>query len=425
MDELKLTIKRSEVTKSLRRSKSAVETEQTLTEESMTGDVHPPTTLADLTDHIIKSASPVEATSEETAESTATSDTSEEANYVVKTRKNSAHLNKILRKILMSAYFENLSVFSGHVRAGYTVASQLKTALFHPLSALAALNSRPEWVIYGELRRTSKDFLCVVTPVDINWIHEVAPAEFSQHIDLEKLKSCVTTEIKVESIETAVMKHLSRKRFESVRSMEDEITSRAGMPCIIETNVESGSLVAFIATHSKAMAKEIVEKSLEDIKSESERERIEVPIGTYGSIRHVVQSGGETDIILMTENDFVSVELSGVSEDIREEVLRQGLEEQGISKEDIVQVIKYPRHWTLVKEGMWGKVTFVSPEKARVAVDCGSMIVPFGRVKVEPVLPDKHQRDLGYWCARIYNYKHQNQCNLVYRAIKRHCVCRL
>ena len=395
VDELKLTIKRSKVIENLRRRKSAVETEQTVTGESITGDVQPSATSAELTDRMIKLASPVETTSEETAESKASPDTSEEANHVAQTHMNSANVNEILRKILMSAYFENLSVFSGHIRAGYTVASQLKTAVFHPSSALAALNSRPEWVIYGELRRTSKDFLCVVTPVDINWIHEVAPAEFSQHVDLEKLKSCVMTEMKVESVGTAIMKYLSRKRFESVRSMEDEITSRSGVPCIIETDVDRGSLVAFIANHSKPLAKQIVEKSLEDIKSESERERIEVPIGTYGSIRHVVKSGGETDSILMTENDFISVELSGVSEDICEVVLRQGLHEQGISKEDIVQVIKYPRHWTSVKEGIWGKVTFVSPEKAQEAVDCDTMIDPFGKVKVVPVLPDRHQRDLA------------------------------
>ncbi|XP_072029146.1 uncharacterized protein [Amphiura filiformis] len=48
--------------------------------------------------------------------------------------------NDVLRKILMSAYFENLSVFNGHIRAGYTVASQLKPQssiqpqLFRPLT---------------------------------------------------------------------------------------------------------------------------------------------------------------------------------------------------------------------------------------------------------------------------------------------------
>ena len=395
VDELKLTIRRSKVMENLRTHKPAVDTEQTLKEELMTGDVQLTATSAELTDHMIKSASPVETTAEETAKSKATPDISDEANHVVRTSTNSANQNEMLRKILMSAYFENLSVFNGHVRAGYTVASQLKTAVFHPSSALAALNSRPEWVIYGELRRTTKDFLCVVTPVDINWIHEVAPAEFSQHVDLEKLKSCVMTEMRVESIGTAVMRNLSRKRFEGVRNMEDEITSRAGVPCIIEANVNRGTLVAFIATHSKPMAKEIVEKSLEDIKSESERERIEVPIGTYGSIRHIVKSGGETDLILMAEDDFISVEWSGVSDDMHEEVLRQGLEEQGIYKEDIVQIFKYPRHWAVAKQGKWGKVTFVSPEKAQEAVECSSVIDPFGEIKVEPILPDMRQRALA------------------------------
>ena len=395
VDELELTIKRSKVIENLHRGKSVVNTKQTVKENSKTRDVQSPVTLADITDHMIKSTSPVETTSEEIVGSKTTPDTSEEVNHVEQTRTNAANPNENLRKILMSAYFENLSVFNGHVRAGYTVASQLKTAVFHPSSALAALNSKPEWVIYGELRRTSKDFLCLVTPVDINWIHEVAPAEFSQHIDLEELKSCKMTEMKVDSIGTAVMKNLSRKRFEGVRNMEDEITSRTGVPCIIEANVDNGSLVAFIATHSKSMAKEIVEKSLEDIKSESERERMEVPIGTFGSIRHVVKSGSETDLILMTEDDFISVEWSGVSDDMHEEVLRQCMEEQGIKKEDIVQIFKYPSHWTVAKKGKWGKVTFISPEKAQEAVDRSSAIDPFGEIKVQPILPDKRQRALA------------------------------
>ncbi|XP_072029147.1 uncharacterized protein [Amphiura filiformis] len=203
------------------------------------------------------------------------------------------------------------------------------------------------------------------------------------------------TEVKIDRIGTAIMKSLSKNRFEYIRHFEDEITQQTRVPCFIEVNMEQGVLVIYIATHSKMLAEEEVKKSLDKIKAKSQREHVEIPVGTYGSVRQVVKSGGATGFVLMDENDYVTVEWSGVSEDMPAEVLCQVLEEMFIDEDDIVDVVKYPNHFAAAKQGKWGKTTFVSAEKAKEAVNMGPDIDPSGVISVQPILPEKRKRGVA------------------------------
>ena len=157
----------------------------------------------------------------------------------------------LLRKMLLSVYFENLSVYNGHPKAGYTVVAQLKTAVVHPSSVLKSMGSLPKWLIYGDLRRTSQDFVCELTPVEAEWIDEVVPKVFRDKIDREALDRNVINEVKIEYVGTALMKTLAMKRFERLRGLEDDITKQTNTPCIIESQWEAGSLNVFIAGQGK------------------------------------------------------------------------------------------------------------------------------------------------------------------------------
>ena len=100
----------------------------------------------------------------------------------------------------MSVYFENLCVFNGQAKAGYTIIAQQKTAVIHPSSVLRSLGSHPKWLIYGDLRRTNQDFMCDLTPFEAEWMNEVIPKSFLDKIDIENLERIVMKEEKMENV---------------------------------------------------------------------------------------------------------------------------------------------------------------------------------------------------------------------------------
>ncbi|XP_072029162.1 LOW QUALITY PROTEIN: uncharacterized protein [Amphiura filiformis] len=265
-----------------------------------------------------------------------------------------------LRKILMSVYFENLSVYNGHPKAGYTIVGQQKTAVVHPSSVLKSMKSQPKWLIYGDLRRTSQDFLCDLTPVEAEWIDEVVPQLFKDKIDREALERNIIKEVKITNVGTALMKTLAMKRFERLRGLEDRITTESNTPCIIESDWEAGSLNVFIASHGEVCARERIAEYLKDERIRARREQKEVPVGSSGNVRHVVVTGGETGFVLMGD-EYRSLDISSIPKGLGEEEVLQLC---GCRPDQVKEVFKFPSHWSQAKKGVWGRVTFLDPSDA-------------------------------------------------------------
>ncbi|XP_071802990.1 uncharacterized protein [Asterias amurensis] len=264
-----------------------------------------------------------------------------------------------LQKIIMSAYFQTLSLYNGHPRAGYTVLPHQKSGFIHPSSSLVALDCNPKWVVYEEFKQTSRSFLFNVTQVNIEWLQEVAPM-FYDEIDVDALQEMALQEAPAIQLGTAVMRRLTMKRNEKVRAMEEFITEAKGSPCIIQVNRATKELQMFMKMNICEFATSYVEIILKEELESIQREQIEVPVGESGVVRQVVVAGGQTKYILMP-NDYRSLEVSNVTEDMSEDDLKRMIcLSSSCTQEEILDVYKFQKQTT----AKWGRVTFSSPETA-------------------------------------------------------------
>ncbi|PFX23412.1 putative uncharacterized protein, chloroplastic [Stylophora pistillata] len=98
-----------------------------------------------------------------------------------------------LQKILLSCYATNLCVFTGHEKAGYRVLSSNQCVQVHPSSALKFIGATPQFIVFDQLLKTSREFVVNITPVEETWLREMISTGALMY-DLDHLLSTVLTE---------------------------------------------------------------------------------------------------------------------------------------------------------------------------------------------------------------------------------------
>ena len=74
----------------------------------------------------------------------------------------------MLRQILLSGFVDQVAVRSASEPSTYSVASTQEPAKIHASSVLT--HSKPDWVVYERLIRTSHLFLSGATAIEASWV---------------------------------------------------------------------------------------------------------------------------------------------------------------------------------------------------------------------------------------------------------------
>lgn len=74
--------------------------------------------------------------------------------------------DRSLKRIILSCLVENLAVFSGYDKLGYQVALTGQNVQLHPSCSLLVYDNNPGWVAFGELLSSQNHYLVCVTVVD-------------------------------------------------------------------------------------------------------------------------------------------------------------------------------------------------------------------------------------------------------------------
>ncbi|XP_033109099.1 ATP-dependent RNA helicase DEAH12, chloroplastic-like [Anneissia japonica] len=273
--------------------------------------------------------------------------------------------SQCLRKILLSVYAQNLCIYNGHPKAGYTIVFQLKTGILHPSSSLKSLDVFPKWIIYTELSRTTQDFLVNLTPVEHDWIFEVVPC-LAECIDFELLSENQVHEEIVHNVGATLMGRIIGKRGQGLRKLEEQVSlvkrvdsSIMKTVCVIECNNQKGTVDVFVSKNVAAETSTLVKRTVSEERSSLEKQQLEVNIGnSLSGVRQVLGKGAEPKFILMPD-DFRTLEVSNVTDE-SSIYLYFWLENEDL-KNNIHDVFTFPTHSKQAKRGVWGKVTFISP----------------------------------------------------------------
>ena len=206
-----------------------------------------------------------------------------------------------LRKILLSCYIENLCMFTGHERAGYLAATLDQCVTLHPSSALKVLNFNPRFAVYGQVLKTSREFLLNVTPVDEEWLEDVI-RESGLAIDLRGLEAAVLESEKFSCSGELMNIFLARRGFRQLRNIEEELSRIANVdsPVVLEADKTASCLTSFARASCKAHVRADLERRLEKGREQLRAETKEVPIlEGRTTTRAAVGKGGEVQHLLM------------------------------------------------------------------------------------------------------------------------------
>ena len=205
-----------------------------------------------------------------------------------------------LRRILVSCYAANLCVFTGHQRAGYRVVAFNHCAQLHPSSALKFLGETPQFIVFEQLLKTSRDFVINATPVEETWLQEMI-SEGTVKYDFEELMSTVLTEAPLPCSRDLMSLAFGGFRRRMIDQVEEKVSKGCdGSLVVLEKNEELGQVKIFVPPVHIVKALSVVGRHLEEnrklLRDEQKEEYLKEDCQ---SSRIVWGQGGEVQELLM------------------------------------------------------------------------------------------------------------------------------
>ncbi|KAL3527595.1 hypothetical protein ACH5RR_012251 [Cinchona calisaya] len=93
-----------------------------------------------------------------------------------------------LKSIILSAFAENVAMYSGYDQLGYEVALTGKHIQLHPSCSLLVFGQRPRWVIFGEILSASYQYLVCVTAFDFKSLSALCPPPLFDFLNMDSQK---------------------------------------------------------------------------------------------------------------------------------------------------------------------------------------------------------------------------------------------
>nr|KAG5698411.1 hypothetical protein BaRGS_006606 [Batillaria attramentaria] len=264
----------------------------------------------------------------------------------------------LLRKMVFRCYSANLCHYLGKERAGYFAARACRQVHIHPSSALNALAIIPEWVVYGEIMKTSRDFITGITPVEDSWLQEITLEKFG--FDVKDIRFKKVLNVFTQPAGSHAFFALTGPRYSKMRDYEDQFSGSSAV-VIVEASRERGEVKVYSTEEADSVRDltQILADTAQGAVKELEKDDREMPVGREKSgLRVILGLGGQVIDILMP-NESRKVYISQPSDDATEETVTRKFEQFG--------EIKFCKQFSGGKN--WGFLIFRSVEDAEEAAD--------------------------------------------------------
>ncbi|OWF42278.1 hypothetical protein KP79_PYT16455 [Mizuhopecten yessoensis] len=276
-------------------------------------------------------------------------------------------IDHMLIKPLLKTFSGNISYYLGHPKAGYVLVTKDQRIEVHPTSALMSLASHPDWVVFDQVMRTSKDFAMNITPISEEMVIK-GIEEGSLNVDIGKARSKRILPICTAYVGSKVFKEVVGIRYTALRELEAALVEKChGTIVVVGADIEKGELRIF----SKSSNQQTLEGSLDNVLNpikcnllEEEREEKLGVKSTDRSVRVVIGAGGCTKTLFMPDEYKVVMIHCDVNktqelecEDVLEHFSKFG---------KIAKCSKY--HLKKNAPSLWGQVIYQKKENAVQAV---------------------------------------------------------
>ncbi|XP_067685396.1 uncharacterized protein [Haliotis asinina] len=300
-----------------------------------------------------------------------------------------------LQRILFDSFTSNISHSLGLAKAGYYTPRLDQQVHAHPSSVLNPLNLVPEWLVFEQSMKTSKDFITGLTPVDESWVVEAIESGRLKR-DLEEMRKKQLLPVHVEHVGSFLFWKLVGPGFTKLKQFEEEASNLVKPHLVvIEASKEKGELKIFCSDHATGKLSHLFNEVAGPMKTYLEGEDLEVPLGQskeHAGVRVILGKGGDVKDILMAD-EYRTIFVDRPDENSSEDSILNKFGCFGKIKSH--RIFKNPQK-------RWGCITYESSEAAKQAVENTKSD------SSEVAAPEKHGR--GYqdsqfkvkitWCRR-------------------------
>ncbi|KAK4417107.1 ATP-dependent RNA helicase DEAH11, chloroplastic [Sesamum alatum] len=290
-----------------------------------------------------------------------------------------------LKNIILSALAENVAMYSGYDQLGYEVALTRKHVQLHPSCSLLNFGHRPPWVVFGEILSASNEYLVCVTACDFEYLSSLCPPPMFDFLNMasQKLQKRILSGFGSVLLKRFCGKYNSNLRLlvSSIReSCEDE---RIG----VEVNVDLNEVVLYATSEDMEKVCGLVSEGLGYERKLLENECLEKCLYNGGPtvLPSIALFGAGAEIKhLELEKRYLTVDIFHSNVNVLDDKeLLVFLEK--FTSAPICAFSKF-LGFNLDNEekGKWGRVTFLTPDAAKMAVALDQFEFCGGSLKVVP-----------------------------------------
>ncbi|KAL3651203.1 hypothetical protein CASFOL_004205 [Castilleja foliolosa] len=290
-----------------------------------------------------------------------------------------------LKNILLSSLADNVAMYSGYDHLGYEVALTRKHVQLHPSCSLLNFGQRPAWVVFGEILSVSNEYLVCVTACDFEYLSTLSPPPL---FDFLNMNSQHLQKMTLSGYGSLLLKRFCGKSNSNVRHLVSSIREkRADKKIGVEVNVDQNVIHLYASSRDMEEVSVLVIKELEYEKKFLRNECLEkcLYIGGTKVVPSFALFGAGAHIKhLEVEKRYLTVDIfhSNINA-LDERELLVSLET--LTKSDVCAVSKFFGSGPDNEEkDKWGRVTFLTPDAAKKAVDQNQLEVCGGFLKVLP-----------------------------------------
>ncbi|XP_065870868.1 ATP-dependent RNA helicase DEAH11, chloroplastic-like isoform X1 [Euphorbia lathyris] len=289
-----------------------------------------------------------------------------------------------MKKIVLSSLADNVAMYSGYDRLGYEVLSSGEYFQLHPSCSLQVYSQKPDWVVFAELLSISCQYMVCVTAIDFDTASAFSPPLFNissmqnRKLQLNVIKGFGATLLRrfCGKGNTNLLSLLSRIR-------ADLMDNRIG----IEMDVENNEVLLYASAQDMEKVYAIVNDALEyEVKWLSNeclekclyhggRAGASPPVALFGpgaEIRHLELEDKclSVDVFVSNGNGLDDREILTFFEKSVSGVCGCHRFSSGRQDGDLIE--------------HWGRVTFLSPEAAKNALDYNGFELSGCSLKLSP-----------------------------------------
>ncbi|KAK6986598.1 hypothetical protein BgiMline_016250 [Biomphalaria glabrata] len=272
-------------------------------------------------------------------------------------------VTSFFQKLIFQAYMFSLSHYLGHFRAGYYALEVQKQVHFHPSSSLLSLNAKPEWIVYTEFMKTTKDFIKCISIVEEGWVQE-ALQEGRLSFDMEEVKKRKIELVLREEIGLTMFRHLVGPKYLHLRELEEELSNSGMSTVVVEADREMGTIDIYSSSPMNSQVADNIKHCKQTILQTLVLEEDEIPLLKNPNgcdrtgFRVVLGQGAEVKSLLMPDESNQIIIRNSSSRTTQEE-LRHKFSAFG----EIVECIQFK------SLNPWGFLRYKTKQEAKNAVE--------------------------------------------------------